>query len=310
MIEAKELTKVFPGIVAVENVSFQIGQGEIVGFLGPNGAGKTTSMRILSCFLPPTSGSATVAGFDCLSNSQKVRERIGYLPERNPLYEEMRVDEYLRFRATLKGLSGKSRKDRMGEAIDRCGLSDRKTQIIQTLSHGYRQRVGLADAILHNPEVLILDEPTLGLDPNQIREVRSLIQDLGKERTVLLSSHILPEVEKICSRVLILNQGKLVAEGTPAQISEKLMKTGRLRLHLRGEGKGMKEAVDQLSSVSHTIWTHKEQEQTFLIDPKNEGAGRDLLSLCSEKGWEVVEFGPERLTLEDVFVEVTRGEGK
>ncbi len=310
MIEAKELTKVFPGIVAVERVSFQVGKGEIVGFLGPNGAGKTTSMRILSCFLPPTSGSASVAGFDCLADSRKVRQRIGYLPERNPLYDEMRVDEYLRFRGTLKGLTGAHRKDRIGASLERCGLSERRTQIIQTLSHGYRQRVGLADAILHDPEVLILDEPTLGLDPNQIREVRSLIEDLGKERTVLLSTHILSEVEKICSRVLILNQGALVAEGTPQQISEKMMKTGRIRLHLRGGDKGMKESIDQLPSLSHTIWTQKDGDQVFLIEPKSEGAGKDLLSLCSRKGWDVIEFGPEKLTLEDVFVAVTRGEGK
>ncbi len=312
MIKAKELTKVFPGVVAVDGVSFEVGRGEIVGFLGPNGAGKTTSMRILSCFLPPTRGSATVAGFDCLADSRKVRECIGYLPETNPLYDEMRVEEYLRYRATLKGVSGNTRKQRVGEAIDRCGLSDRQKQIIQTLSHGFRQRVGLADAILHDPRVLILDEPTLGLDPNQVREVRALIQELGRERTVLLSTHILSEVEKICARVLILNDGKLVAEGTPEEISEKLMKTGSLRLHLRGEGKGMKEGIDALPSVGKAIWTQKGDLQTFLVEPKGEGAevGKELLALCAARGWEVLEFGREKLSLEDVFVEVTRAKGK
>ncbi|MBI2900837.1 MAG: ATP-binding cassette domain-containing protein [Planctomycetes bacterium] len=307
MIEAKDLVRTYPGIVALQGISFEVGKSEIVGFLGPNGAGKTTAMRILTCFLPPTSGSARVAGFDCVRQSMEVRRRIGYLPESNPLHWEMRVSEYLDFRAAIKGVPARDRKRRIEESCDRCGLKERRHSIIGTLSKGFRQRVGLADAILHDPEVLILDEPTIGLDPNQMREVRILIRELGKDRTVLLSTHILSEVEKVCKRILIISRGQIVAEGTPQQISEQLMKTGRIHLEIRGDGAAVKKALDAVPGVAHVLWTQQGDLNTYIIDPKGEDPGPALLRFAVEAGWDVVEFGPERLSLDDVFTIVTDG---
>lgn len=307
MIEAHNITKTFPGVVALDHISFEVGKGEIVGFLGPNGAGKTTTMRILTCFLPPTHGSARVAGFECMKESMQVRRRVGYLPETNPLYIEMRVWEYLDFRASIKGVGIRDRKKRIEEACDRCGLRDRQSSIIETLSKGYRQRVGLADAILHNPEVLILDEPTIGLDPNQMREVRILIRELGRDRTVLLSTHILSEVEKLCRRILIINKGSIVVEGTPQQIAEQLIRTGRFHLQVRGDGRPVKETLDAIPGVGNSIWSQQGDLHTFLIDAKGKDVSGEILRAAAAKGWEVVEFGPEHLSLDDVFTLVTDG---
>ncbi len=307
MIEAKDIVKLYPGVVALQGISFEVGKGEIVGFLGPNGAGKTTAMRILACFLPPTSGSACVAGFDCRRDSLSVRRRVGYLPESNPLYPEMRVSEYLHFRASIKGVQRRERRMRVEEACDRCGLKNRQHSIIATLSKGYRQRVGLADAILHRPEVLILDEPTIGLDPNQMREVRILIRELGRDRTVLLSTHILSEVEKVCRRILIVNLGAIVAEGTPQQISEQLMKTGRLYLQVRGDGKGVKEVLDAMPGIMNVVWTQQGELHSYIIDPRGQEIAPALLSAAVKHEWQIVEFGPEKLSLDDVFTLVTDG---
>src|SRR5579859_1510513 len=211
MITVKDLTKRYARNTAVDHISFSIEKGQIVGFLGPNGAGKTTTMRILTCFMPPTSGTATVAGFDVLEEPLAVKKRIGYLPETPPLYPEMRTEEYLSFVGKLKGLSGAQLTERVNYVADRCAISDMRDRLISKLSKGYRQRVGLAQAIIHNPDVLILDEPTAGLDPKQINETRDLIKSLAGDHTIILSTHILPEVEQTCEQVIIINRGKLVA---------------------------------------------------------------------------------------------------
>src|SRR6202047_754709 len=211
MIKVEGLTKRYARTVAVDNISFEVEKGGIVGFLGPNGAGKTTTMRVLTCFLPPTSGSASVAGFDVLEHPEEVKKRIGYLPETPPLYPEMEVDEYLTFVGQLKGISSKDIQGRVDEVMGRCAIGDVSKKLIAKLSKGYRQRVGLAQAIIHNPDVLILDEPTSGLDPKQITETRELIKGLSGEHTIILSTHILPEVEAVCRKVIIINRGRLVA---------------------------------------------------------------------------------------------------
>ncbi len=305
MIEVRNLTKIYPGAVAIDDVSFTVSKGEIVGFLGPNGAGKSTTMRILTGFIPPTSGTATVAGFDVLRQSLEVRRRVGYLPESNPLYPEMRVEEYLIFRATIRGVSRARRPAAVESALERCGILDVRERIIGHLSKGYRQRVGLADAIVHDPEIVILDEPTIGLDPNQVRHVRKVIRDLGKERTVILSTHILSEVEKMCSRVLIINRGRLIADGTPFDILKQTM-TGRIQLCVRGEAAGVREALQRIPGVENLVEVSLGEERSFFFEPKNHATVMpEIIRRASEAHWNVLELGPERLSLEDAFFELT-----
>ena len=222
MIKVEGLTKRYARTVAVDNISFEVEKGTIVGFLGPNGAGKTTTMRVLTCFLPPTAGTASVAGFDVLENPMEVKKRIGYLPETPPLYPEMEVSEYLKFVGQLKGISSADIAKRVDQVVGRCAVGDVRNKLIGKLSKGYRQRVGLAQAIIHNPEVLILDEPTSGLDPKQIIEIRELLKSLAGEHTIILSTHILPEVEHTCERVIIINEGKLVAIDSVANLTNRL----------------------------------------------------------------------------------------
>ncbi|MFM8364216.1 MAG: ABC transporter ATP-binding protein, partial [Verrucomicrobiota bacterium] len=222
MIKVENLVKKFGATTAVDGIDFEVGKGEIVGFLGPNGAGKSTTMRMLAGFLPPTSGRATVAGFDVFTESLRAREHIGYMPENVPLYPDMRVGEFLRYRAALKGVPGRRLNERIGDVLELCGLADVRKKIIGRLSKGYRQRVGLADAMVHEPDLLILDEPTIGLDPNQIRLVRDLIRNLRRHHTILLSTHILPEVEALCSRVIIINKGRIEALDTPQNLRTRL----------------------------------------------------------------------------------------
>jgi ABC-2 type transport system ATP-binding protein len=311
MIEVSNLFKTYPGVRAVDGLSFRVEKGEVVGFLGPNGAGKTTTMRILTGFLAPTSGSVSVAGFDVLRQSLEVRRRVGYLPENNPLYIEMRVEEYLRFRARVKGVVAADREKAVGDAIERVGLKDRRRSIIQHLSKGLRQRVGLADVILHNPEIVILDEPTIGLDPSQVVEVRELVRELGRDRTVLLSSHILSEVEKVCRRVLIMSRGRLVEQGTPEEIAQRLRKTSRVRLEVRASGGlPVKEAVERLPGVLRVILGSKGDLHQLLIEAA-EGADlrADLFKACTSGGWTLLELAPERPTLEEAFTTLTAGQG-
>ncbi|HXX92215.1 MAG TPA: ATP-binding cassette domain-containing protein [Planctomycetota bacterium] len=306
MIEVSDLTKTYPGVAAVDRISFKVEKGEIAGFLGPNGAGKSTTMRILTCFIAPTSGSATVAGFDVVRQSMEVRRRVGYLPENNPLYTEMRVEEYLQYRARVKGVPRSERQKRVDEVLERVSLQDRRRSIIQHLSKGLRQRVGLADAIVHNPEIVILDEPTIGLDPMQVREIRELIRQLGQGHTVLFSSHILSEVEKVCGRVLIIHRGKLVEQGTPEEIANRMMKTGRVRLEIRGDGRAIKEALDRTPGVARILWSSKGDLNTYIVEAADGKDLRgDLFRYTASQGWEVLELSHERLSLEEVFTAIT-----
>ena len=312
MIEVSNLLKTYPGVTAVDGLSFRVEKGEVVGFLGPNGAGKTTTMRILTGFLAPSGGSASVAGFDVVSRSLEVRRRVGYLPENNPLYTEMRVEEYLRFRARVKGVVSADRERAVGSSLERVGLLDRRRSIIQHLSKGLRQRVGLADVILHNPEIVILDEPTIGLDPSQVREVRELIRELGKDHTVLLSSHILSEVEKVCRRVLIMGRGKLLEPGTPEEIARRLRKSTKVRLEVRAaDGLKVKEAVEKVPGVLRVIFGSKGDLHQLLIEAaEGQDLREALFRTCLGGGWIFLELAPERATLEEAFTALTSGEGK
>ena len=257
MIEVRDLTKRYPGRTAVDGISFTVGRGEVVGFLGPNGAGKSTTMRILSSFMPATSGTVRIAGFDVFHQPDEVRRRIGYMPENNPLHIDMRVRDYLKFRARLKGLSlGRSR-ERVDRVIEQCGLKDVEKRIIGQLSKGYRQRVGLADALVHEPDLIILDEPTIGLDPHQLRSVRALIKELGRQHTVLLSTHILTEVEMTCSRVLILNQGRILAADRVEDLESRFSQDGRVVAEIDATPEAIREA--RMTAIKqHAILTqHK-----------------------------------------------------
>src|SRR6266550_1268652 len=246
IIEVENLTKRYAGHAAVDRITFSVQRGEIVGFLGPNGAGKSTTMRILACFLPATSGTARVAGYDVFTQADAVRRRIGYMPENNPLHLDMRVREYLKFRARLKGLGiGRSR-DRAEVVMEQCGLTDVRRKIIGHLSKGYRQRVGLADALVHEPELIILDEPTIGLDPHQIRSVRQMIKNLGGKHTVLISTHILPEAEMMCSRMLIMYDGKILASDTPENLQRMMAGNGQIVAEIAAPVLSLRNCFSQL----------------------------------------------------------------
>ncbi|MDQ3057479.1 MAG: ABC transporter ATP-binding protein, partial [Pseudomonadota bacterium] len=250
MIVASQLSKAYGAVLAVDRVSFEVPKGEIVGFLGPNGAGKSTTMRMLTCYLPPTSGGATVNGFDIFHQSDQVRENLGYLPENVPLYTEMKVEEYLDFRGRLRKMDRATRKKRIDYVIERCWLGGVRRRIIGHLSKGYRQRVGLADALLHNPAVLVLDEPTVGLDPTQIRETRKLIRDLRGDHTVLLSTHILPEVEAVCDRAIVIAGGRVAAQGTPDELRTSRRMSARVLVECKGPAKEVENALSRVSGVS------------------------------------------------------------
>src|SRR5262244_41519 len=251
MIAVKELTKRYARNTAVDHISFEVQKGQIVGFLGPNGAGKTTTMRMLTCFLPPTSGSATVAGFDVLEAPMEVKRRIGYLPETPPLYDEMRTADYLAFVAKLKGLRGSELVKRVDYVLDRCAVADVRDKVLNKLSKGYRQRVGLAQAIIHNPDVLILDEPTAGLDPKQIIETRQLIKELAGTHTIILSTHILPEVSQTCERVVIINKGRMVAVDTPGNLTAKLRGAETMYVQVDAQGQDASPMLRGLPGVTH-----------------------------------------------------------
>jgi len=249
MINAQHLTKAFGSRTAVDDLSFTVDKGDVVGFLGPNGAGKTTTIRMLTGYLPPTRGTATIAGYDILKQSRQSRRVIGYMPESVPLYDDMRVSEYLKFRGRIKGLSGRKLKDRVSDVIEQCGLTEMRRRIIKALSKGYRQRVGLADALVHEPELLILDEPTNGLDPNQIRSIRSLIKDLAKERTVMISTHILSEVEMTCNKVVIIDRGRIKAADKPENLVRSLRSTGNVILDTKAPIEAALNAFEGLYAI-------------------------------------------------------------
>src|SRR5215469_17648171 len=251
MIEVENLTKRYAGHTAVSGISFTVKRGEIVGLLGPNGAGKSTTMRVLSCYLPATSGSVRVAGLDVFHDSTEVRRRIGYMPENNPMHQEMRVREYLKFRARLKGLGFRRSRDRVDVVMEQCGLTDVSRRIIGHLSKGYRQRVGLADALVHEPELIILDEPTIGLDPNQIRAVRQLIKGLGNSHTVLISTHILPEAEMTCNRMVIMYQGTILAADTPENLQQFMTSKSHVLAEIAAPLADLCECWAQMAEVEH-----------------------------------------------------------
>jgi len=303
MIEVENLSKVYVDTPVVDDLSFYVPEGQILGFLGPNGAGKTTAMRMITGFVPPTTGRVVVAGVDLEADSVGLRRHIGYLPENVPLYPELRVDEYLRFRADVEGVRRPELSERLGYVLERCMLTDVQRQVIGTLSKGYRQRVGLAGALIHKPPVLILDEPTVGLDPNQIIKVRELITELGQDHTVVLSTHILPEVEQVCERVFIIDHGRVVADGTPEALRTRLIGNPVVRVEISGAGVEGTEALGRLSGV---VAVNRRADGVFLIEHDAEADPREaVFHLAVERGWILLGLTQEKATLEDVFVRLT-----
>jgi ABC-2 type transport system ATP-binding protein len=317
MIKVEGLTKRYARTVAVDNISFEVEKGQIVGFLGPNGAGKTTTMRVLTCFLPPTSGTANVAGFDVLENPLEVKKRIGYLPETPPLYPEMEVDEYLNFVGRLKGISGADIKSKVDDVTGKCALGDVRSKLIGKLSKGYRQRVGIAQAIIHNPDVLILDEPTSGLDPKQIIEIRDLLKALSPDHTIILSTHILSEVEHSCERVIIISQGRLVAIDSVANLTNRLRGSEAVAIEVEAAAGqpvpgDVQLRLEQVSGVSRVV--AKEPKDGHLVFEVESLQGRhiraDLARTVVQAGWNLSELRSVGLSLEDIFLQLTASEKK
>ncbi len=306
MIKVENLTKRYAGNTAIKDLSFEVGQEEIMGFLGPNGAGKTTTMRILASFMPPTSGRASVAGFDIFEQSLQARARLGYMPENVPLYSDMRVTEYLDYRAALKDVPHRRVAERVGDVKELCGLKEVEKKIIGTLSKGYRQRVGLADALLHEPDLLILDEPTIGLDPNQIRQVRELIKNLGKQHTILLSTHILPEVEMTCSRVIIIHKGQIEACDTPENLLGQIRQAGGVFVEAKTGNDNGAEELKKISGVRDVTMDGDGDWKVFSLRVESGVDVREeVFRLAAARRWSVRELTQRRATLEDVFVELT-----
>ncbi len=311
MIEVQEITKRFGMVTAVDEVSFSIQKGEVVGFLGPNAAGKTTTMRILTCYLPADQGEVRVAGHDVIEDSMQVRQSIGYLPENAPLYLDMRVDALLHYVASIRGISGREQSGAISRMVEVCGLSEVLKKQVGELSRGYKQRVGLAQAMIHDPDILILDEPTSGLDPNQIREIRALIKELGKEKTVILSTHILPEVEATCSRVIIINRGKIVADGDVHDITRG--KDANLHVVLiRGDQDRIEAGLKGISDVESFRMAGKEDGLLRYEVQAREGVhlGEQIFRMAADQGLSLAELKREGTTLESVFAELTMGTGE
>jgi ABC-2 type transport system ATP-binding protein len=312
MISVKDLSKRYARNTAVDHISFEVEKGQIVGFLGPNGAGKTTTMRMLTCFLPPSSGTATVAGFDVLEAPFEVKKRIGYLPEAPPLYLEMRTAEYLTFVGRLKGLSGSDLQQRVDAVCERCAIGDVKKKLLGKLSKGYRQRVGLAQAIIHNPDVLILDEPTAGLDPKQINETRDLIKSLAGDHTIILSTHILPEVEQTCERVIIINKGKLVATDSVNNLQSRARGAELVLVEVAGrngtlDSARVQERLERVAGVSRVVFKEKKRGgATFEVESlKDKFVRGDLARAVVEAGWDLNELHTSAVSLEEVFLQLT-----
>jgi ABC-2 type transport system ATP-binding protein len=308
MIEVSSVRKEYGGRAVVDGITFSVSRGEILGFLGPNGAGKTTTMRILTGFVPATSGSARVAGHDVQEEPIEVKRRIGYLPEHPPLYREMVVRPFLEFVATIRGVPRRQVRERVERAIQRCGLGSVAHRLIGNLSKGFQQRVGIAQAILHDPEVLILDEPTVGLDPSQIREIRDLIKSFAGSHTVILSTHILAEVTMTCSRVLIINEGRIAAEDTLEALAARGERTRRIALRLARAGDGVEKRIGSIAGVL-SVRREDGRDGAFVVE--TDGA-RDLreeiAALAVGQGWGLLEIRPITLTLEDIFIRIIRGE--
>ena len=308
MIEVSNLTKRYAGRTAVDDISFTVARGEIVGLLGPNGAGKSTTMRVLSGFMPATSGTVRVSGLDVFHDSDEVRKRIGYMPENNPLYPEMRIAEYLKFRARLKGLGWSKSRERVKKVMEQCGLKDAGRRVIGQLSKGYKQRVGLADALVHEPELIILDEPTIGLDPHQIRSVRALIKSLAGKHTVLISTHILPEVEMMCSRVLIMVGGRVLASDTPENLQRRMAGGSQVIAEIAAPQEALRAAFENLVEVEHFDVTARDGE--FFRCALTPLDGKDIrpaiFALAQANGWKLRELTRSQHSLEDIYVQITK----
>lgn len=308
MIKVKNLTKKYGELKAVDDVTFDVHTGEILGFLGPNGAGKTTTVRIITCYMPPTSGLVEVDGLNAFAHSLEVRRKIGYLPENAPLYSEMNVLDYIHFIMGLRGIAKDRFSQRTKEIVDICGLESVIDRNIGELSKGFRQRVGLAQAMVHDPEILILDEPTSGLDPNQIAEIRSLIKELGKEKTVILCSHILPEVEATCGRVLIINEGKIVADGSPSELQSSFQGREKIYLELKTPLENVKTKLANLENVEKVeqITTNGDNLKKFIIEcTQGVDLREKIFREAVENNWVLLEMRKEQVSLEDVFRQLT-----
>jgi ABC-2 type transport system ATP-binding protein len=304
MITVQNLTKDYGPKRAIENLNFTAEKGEVLGFLGPNGAGKTTTIRILTGFMPPTSGVAKVGGHDVIEESLEVRKLVGYMPETVPLYDDMRVYDYLRYMGQLRHLDNLD--DRVEDVLEKIGLLDRSESLIKNISKGMRQRVGLGQALIHEPEVLILDEPTIGLDPKQIREVRNLIQEIGKERTVLLSTHILSEAQQICDRVIIINKGHIVAEDAPENLQNRLSSSRKVSVRV---GADSEKAVELIKKVKGVVTARLGQNGVIEFEnPSSQDSRAEVAKLLVNQGFDLLELTPEIVNLEDIFLKLTRDE--
>lgn len=311
MLEVKQVSKMYENQRGVQNIDFTMNRGEIVGFLGPNGAGKTTTMRMITGYLNPTKGSISVDGLSMADHPRKARKKIGYLPETPPLYPEMTVQSYLRFIADLRDVPAREQKQRIAETVGKLGLQGRERQVIRSLSKGYKQRLGLAQAILHKPDLLILDEPTSGLDPKQIIEIRDLIRELGENHTVLLSTHILPEVNAICNRVLIINQGRVVLDEKPENLGSAMGESFEVRLEVKGPAQEVSSQLKRLDHVSEVKLVDDQAEETakLLVTAKDRTDIREELFFAMAKaGYPILEMKRESLSLEDIFLKLTTEE--
>jgi ABC-2 type transport system ATP-binding protein len=308
LIEVQDLTKTFGERTAVDHISFAVNKGEILGFLGPNGAGKTTTMRMLTSFMPATSGTARIAGFDVFDNSLEVRRHIGYLPENPPVYPDMTVESYLDFVARIKGVPTEKRAQRVTDALEKTNITDKRDELIKRLSRGYKQRVGLAQALVHDPDVIILDEPTVGLDPKQIIEVRHLIKNLAGNHTIVLSTHILPEVSMTCDRVVIINKGKIAAVDTPQNLTSQLKGGQRIRVEVQASEQPLREVLTQIPGASR-VQIEAAPLAGHVLATIEAAEGKDIRSAIAarivEKGWPLFELKGVSLSLEDIFLELT-----
>ncbi len=314
MIRVRELSKYYGVTKAVDNLAFTVERGEVLGFLGPNGAGKTTMMKMLACYLPPSSGTAEIFGFDILEDSMKVRKRIGYLPEKNPLYTDMDVRSFIEFAARLKGVERESLNGSVNSVIERCGLGKVWRRKIGNLSKGFQQRVGIAQAIVNDPELLILDEPTIGLDPRQIIDIRTLIKELGRDRTVILSSHILPEVSQVCDRIIIINNGRLVAAGSPDNLRDRLKKSSMTNVRIAGSADpaDAERIISSLDGASVIRIEEPVGDGSALItveSSSNSDIRNALARRLIEEDIPLLEIYSEELSLEDIFIRLVTEEG-
>ncbi len=308
MIQVNDLTKYYGDKAAIDGVTFQVQKGEVLGLLGPNGAGKTTTMRILTCYMPPTSGEATIAGFNIWDDPMEIKRRLGYLPENPPLYHDLRVHEYLEFVARIKEVPKDKIKGAISTAVEKAGLTDVVNKVIGHLSKGYKQRVGLAQALINDPEVLILDEPTVGLDPRQIIEIRELIKALGGDHTVILSTHILPEVEMTCGRVVIINEGKVVAQDTPDGLTQRLKGTERVTLEVNADGEKMETIFSQFPQITRfQLQESKNGLQKYVVEA-NEDIRSELAKTIVQNNINLYELHSESLSLEEIFLHLTTKE--